>query len=178
MTEVFEVAVGRTAARQPARGGLGFGEAVVHFAADLHKALVIVVGACVAIKPVFEGAECTNQGGITLAGGDDRPLLWVSTNILWKTVDVAVIDGAVNGIAEGTTVIGDGTRRTQSGNTRSYAVRVDVGAIVIVAVIFGPACGRSWEWRADELHFSRADICFHLDLLPCRWRAGADAVAR
>jgi NADH-quinone oxidoreductase subunit L len=67
-----------------------------------------------------------------------RPLLWVSTNILWKVVDVAVIDGAVNGIAEGTTVIGDGTRRTQSGNTRSYAVWVVVGAIVIVAVIFWP----------------------------------------
>jgi NADH-quinone oxidoreductase subunit L len=67
-----------------------------------------------------------------------RPLLWVSTNILWKAVDVAVIDGAVNGIAEGTTVIGDGTRRTQSGNTRSYAVWVVVGAIVIMAVIFWP----------------------------------------
>ena len=67
-----------------------------------------------------------------------RPLLWVSTNILWKTVDVAVIDGAVNGIAEGTTVIGDAARRTQSGNTRSYAVWVVVGAIVIVAVIFWP----------------------------------------
>ena len=67
-----------------------------------------------------------------------RPLLWVSTNILWKTVDVGVIDGAVNGIAEGTTVIGDATRRTQSGNTRSYAVWVVVGAIVIVAVIFWP----------------------------------------
>jgi len=67
-----------------------------------------------------------------------RPLLWVSTNVLWKMVDVGVIDGAVNGIAEGTTVIGDGTRRTQSGNTRSYAVWVVVGAIVIVAVIFWP----------------------------------------
>jgi NADH-quinone oxidoreductase subunit L len=67
-----------------------------------------------------------------------RPLLWLSTNILWKAVDVAVIDGAVNGIAEGTTVIGDGTRRTQSGNTRSYAVWVVVGAIVVVAVIFWP----------------------------------------
>jgi NADH-quinone oxidoreductase subunit L len=67
-----------------------------------------------------------------------RPLMWISTNILWKTVDVGVIDGAVNGIAEGTTVIGDGTRRTQSGNTRSYAMWVVVGAIVIVAVIFWP----------------------------------------
>jgi NADH-quinone oxidoreductase subunit L len=67
-----------------------------------------------------------------------RPLLWVSTNILWKVVDVEVIDGAVNGIAGGTTAIGDGTRRTQSGNTRSYAVWVVIGAIVVFAVIFWP----------------------------------------
>jgi NADH-quinone oxidoreductase subunit L len=67
-----------------------------------------------------------------------RPLLWLSTKVLWKTVDVSIIDGAVNGIAEGITVVGDGTRRTQSGNTRSYAVWVVVGAIVIVAVIFWP----------------------------------------
>jgi NADH-quinone oxidoreductase subunit L len=67
-----------------------------------------------------------------------RPLLWLSTNVFWKTVDVSVIDGAVNGIAEGITVVGDGTRRAQSGNTRSYAVWVVVGAIVIVAVIFWP----------------------------------------
>ena len=67
-----------------------------------------------------------------------RPLLWISTNVLWHAVDDGVIDGAVNGIADGTTAIGDGTRRTQSGNTRSYAVWVVVGAIVIVAVIFWP----------------------------------------
>ncbi|HUE55045.1 MAG TPA: NADH-quinone oxidoreductase subunit L [Candidatus Udaeobacter sp.] len=65
-----------------------------------------------------------------------RPLLWISTNVLWKTTDVAGIDGAVNGIATGTTAIGDGVRHTQSGNTRSYAVWVVVGAIVILAVIF------------------------------------------
>jgi NADH-quinone oxidoreductase subunit L len=65
-----------------------------------------------------------------------KPLLWISTNALWKAADVAGIDGAVNGIASGTTAIGDGVRHTQSGNTRSYAVWVVVGAIVILAVIF------------------------------------------
>jgi NADH-quinone oxidoreductase subunit L len=65
-----------------------------------------------------------------------RPLLWVSTNVFWKTADVAGIDGAVNGIAHGTTAIGDGVRHTQSGNTRSYAVWVVIGAMVIIAVIF------------------------------------------
>jgi NADH-quinone oxidoreductase subunit L len=65
-----------------------------------------------------------------------RPLLWISTNVFWKTVDVGVIDGAVNGVADGLTAVGDGVRHAQSGNTRSYAVWVVVGAIVIIAVIF------------------------------------------
>jgi NADH-quinone oxidoreductase subunit L len=65
-----------------------------------------------------------------------KPLLWLSTNVLWKTADVAGIDGAVNGIASGTTAIGDGVRHTQSGNTRSYAVWVVVGALVVIAVVF------------------------------------------
>ena len=65
-----------------------------------------------------------------------KPLMWISTNVLWKIADVAGIDGAVNGIASGTTAIGDASRHTQSGNTRSYAVWVVVGALLIVAVIF------------------------------------------
>ncbi|MGH9865427.1 MAG: NADH-quinone oxidoreductase subunit L [Candidatus Acidiferrales bacterium] len=65
-----------------------------------------------------------------------NPLMWISTNVLWKIADVMGIDGAVNGIASGATAIGDAARHTQSGNTRSYAVWVVVGALVIVAVIF------------------------------------------
>ena len=72
-----------------------------------------------------------------------RPLMWISTVVLWKAADVAVIDGAVNGIAHETTALGDGVRHTQSGNTRSYAVWVVVGAIVIIAVIFfWPSAGK------------------------------------
>lgn len=65
-----------------------------------------------------------------------KPLLWLSTNVLWKIVDVGGIDGAVNGIATGAMSIGDTVRHTQSGNTRSYAVWVVIGALVIIAVIF------------------------------------------
>ena len=64
------------------------------------------------------------------------PLMWISTNVLWKFVDVGGIDGTVNGIANGAASIGDRVRHTQSGNTRSYAVWVVIGAIVIIAVIF------------------------------------------
>jgi NADH-quinone oxidoreductase subunit L len=65
-----------------------------------------------------------------------KPLLWISTNVLWKFVDVAAIDGTVNGIASGATSIGDTVRHAQSGNTRSYAVWVVIGALVVIAVIF------------------------------------------
>jgi NADH-quinone oxidoreductase subunit L len=66
------------------------------------------------------------------------PLLWISRNVLWKVVDVGVIDGAVNGIASGTTAVGDTLRHQQSGNTRSYAVWVLVGAVVVFVIIFWP----------------------------------------
>ncbi len=65
-----------------------------------------------------------------------KPLLWISRQIFWQAVDVTVIDGTVNGVASTLTGIGDGVRHTQSGNTRSYAVWVVVGAIVIIAVVF------------------------------------------
>jgi NADH-quinone oxidoreductase subunit L len=66
------------------------------------------------------------------------PLVWLSRNVFWKVVDVGIIDGTVNGIASGTTAVGDTVRHTQSGNTRSYAVWVLVGAIVVFAIIFWP----------------------------------------
>jgi NADH-quinone oxidoreductase subunit L len=66
------------------------------------------------------------------------PLLWISRNILWKVVDAGIIDGSVNGVAHGAEAIGDVTRHAQSGNTRSYAVWVIVGALLMLAVIFWP----------------------------------------
>jgi len=65
-----------------------------------------------------------------------RPLLWLSTVVFWKAADVVGIDGTVNGIAHGASAIGDGVRHSQSGNTRSYAVWVVAGAIIVLAVIF------------------------------------------
>ena len=71
-----------------------------------------------------------------------KPLLWISTNVLWKLIDVMGIDGAVNGIATSAKSIGDTVRHTQSGNTRSYAVWVVIGALVVIAIIFfWPAAG-------------------------------------
>jgi NADH-quinone oxidoreductase subunit L len=67
-----------------------------------------------------------------------KPLMWISRDVLWRAVDVKVIDGAVNGVASGATGIGDNVRHAQSGNTRSYAVWVVIGALVIITIIFWP----------------------------------------
>jgi len=68
-----------------------------------------------------------------------KPLLAISTNVLWKVIDVEAIDGTVNGIAHGATATGDVARRTQSGNTRSYAVWVVIGALAVLVIVFWPA---------------------------------------
>ena len=68
-----------------------------------------------------------------------KPLLALSTSVLWKVIDVEMIDGTVNGVAHGATATGDITRRTQSGNTRSYAVWVVVGALTVLIIVFWPA---------------------------------------
>jgi NADH-quinone oxidoreductase subunit L len=68
-----------------------------------------------------------------------RPLIWFSENVLWKVVDVEAIDGTVNGIAHGAAAVGDTVRHTQSGNTRSYAVWVVVGALAVIIILFWPA---------------------------------------
>ena len=62
-----------------------------------------------------------------------QPIILISTNVLWKGVDTAVIDGAVNESAAGAQDISDGLRQMQSGNIRSYAGWVAFGAAVVIA---------------------------------------------
>ncbi len=58
-----------------------------------------------------------------------RPLLWISANVLWHFVDERVIDGTVNGVATVARESGGELRKLQSGNTRSYASWVIIGAV-------------------------------------------------
>jgi len=59
------------------------------------------------------------------------PLIWISRNVLWKVIDLGLIDGTVNGLAFLSRESGSGLRRIQSGNTRSYAAWVVVGAVAV-----------------------------------------------
>jgi len=58
-----------------------------------------------------------------------RPLLWISTNVLWHGVDEGLIDGIVNGSARVARAAGGRLRELQSGNTRSYATWVLIGVV-------------------------------------------------
>ena len=63
-----------------------------------------------------------------------RPLGWISTNILWRGVDSAGIDGAVNGAADLAQGLGGKLRQLQSGNARSYGVWVVAGALAVTTL--------------------------------------------
>jgi NADH-quinone oxidoreductase subunit L len=66
-----------------------------------------------------------------------QPLLWISTNVLWHVVDEGAIDGTVNGVARGLRESGGQLREIQSGNARSYATWVVVGAVGVTVLMLG-----------------------------------------
>jgi NADH-quinone oxidoreductase subunit L len=66
-----------------------------------------------------------------------HPLLWLSTHVLWHVVDEGVIDGAVNGTASVARASGGQVRKLQSGNARSYAAWIIIGAVGFTVLLLG-----------------------------------------
>jgi NADH-quinone oxidoreductase subunit L len=64
-----------------------------------------------------------------------RPLVWISDKVLWHVVDEGAIDGVVNGVARVSRESGDRLRHAESGNTRSYATWIIVGALVFTSLL-------------------------------------------
>jgi len=64
-----------------------------------------------------------------------HPIQWLSTNVFWRVMDVRAIDGAVNGVAWTAAAGGDRLRMAQSGNTRSYAAWVVLGAALLTTFL-------------------------------------------
>jgi NADH-quinone oxidoreductase subunit L len=66
-----------------------------------------------------------------------RPIVTGSRTVLWRDVDVGLIDGAVDGVGAWCRSVGSGLRLIQSGNIRSYAAWVVWGSLVaILAMVF------------------------------------------
>ncbi|MFN0088500.1 MAG: NADH-quinone oxidoreductase subunit L [Blastocatellia bacterium] len=60
------------------------------------------------------------------------PIEQTSRHLLWKIVDVKIIDGIVNGAARGFAGLANSLRHTQSGYARNYAAMILLGAIVVI----------------------------------------------
>ena len=61
-----------------------------------------------------------------------RPVVDGSRTLLWRGVDVQVIDGAVNGVGKRARNIGGLLKLAQSGYIRSYAAWVVAGSILLI----------------------------------------------
>lgn len=61
-----------------------------------------------------------------------KPLIDASTKIFWRGIDVGIIDATLDNSAEGAKEVSDTMRHMQSGNIRSYAGWVAVGAAGVI----------------------------------------------
>ncbi|HKA22475.1 MAG TPA: NADH-quinone oxidoreductase subunit L [Blastocatellia bacterium] len=61
-----------------------------------------------------------------------QPIKAGSTNVLWKFIDVRIIDGAVNGAGQIASLFGTSLRYVQSGLARSYVAVLVLGALLII----------------------------------------------
>jgi NADH-quinone oxidoreductase subunit L len=61
-----------------------------------------------------------------------QPVKLASTQALWRGVDTALIDGAVNGVGVTVQNSSSALRRLQTGSVRTYAAGIFVGAVLIV----------------------------------------------
>ena len=61
-----------------------------------------------------------------------KPLIAISTFVFWRGVDQGVIDATLDGSADGARELSDEVRHMQSGNVRSYAGWVAIGATAVI----------------------------------------------
>jgi NADH-quinone oxidoreductase subunit L len=86
-------------------------------------------------KPLWQPPRLLEQKYYVDEFYDDaivEPIKAVSTGVLWKIIDVRIIDGAVNGAARLAGAAGQAIRYMQSGLARSYVAVVVLGALLII----------------------------------------------
>ena len=67
-----------------------------------------------------------------------QPIRIISEAGLWKTIDVQVIDAAVNGVGDTVAGVSEMFRRLQTGSVRAYAASLFAGVVVIVGYYLWP----------------------------------------
>jgi NADH-quinone oxidoreductase subunit L len=63
-----------------------------------------------------------------------RPFVWLA-RVLWKVVDVLVIDGILNAGAFIVELVGDSLRFLQTGNVRNYALTFLLGIVALLLIV-------------------------------------------
>jgi NADH-quinone oxidoreductase subunit L len=76
-----------------------------------------------------------------------HPLYWLSENVLWRIVDVDIIDGTVNGVAEVVNFSSGQLRKVQTGFVANYALAIAIGAVVVIGVAFAFQSDLLGEWE-------------------------------
>jgi NADH-quinone oxidoreductase subunit L len=66
------------------------------------------------------------------------PIVQASRDILWKIVDVILIDGTINGSAKVVGAVGQSLRKIQSGVAQNYALLMMFGIVALVAIVVVP----------------------------------------
>jgi len=61
-----------------------------------------------------------------------KPLIAISGIVFWRGIDQGVIDATLNGSADGARELSDNLRHMQSGNLRSYAGWIAIGAALVI----------------------------------------------
>ena len=71
-----------------------------------------------------------------------KPLVAVSSVVFWRGIDQGVIDATLDGSASTARELSDEVRHMQSGNLRSYAGWVAIGATAVIAYMVWMATGK------------------------------------
>lgn len=61
-----------------------------------------------------------------------QPTKWLSDHVLWKVVDVWIIDGVVNGVGIFTRGSAAVLRMVQTGSVRAYAASIMIGVVLVL----------------------------------------------
>ena len=70
-----------------------------------------------------------------------KPLIAVSTILFWRGIDQGIIDATLDGSADSAREFSDGLRHMQSGNLRSYAGWVSIGAMAVIVYMVWVGAG-------------------------------------
>jgi NADH-quinone oxidoreductase subunit L len=62
-----------------------------------------------------------------------KPLIAISGTVFWRGIDQGIIDATIDGSADGARELSDEVRHMQSGNLRSYAGWIAIGATAVIA---------------------------------------------